>query len=247
MPRPSTSRPAPRVRHGIANTSAIAWWAGSSSPGTPSVNTTWSATPNVVREPVQRVRYGPAADDHQRGAVHPLRGSRAAPGSACPGPCGAPAATRRRRPAARRGRSAARISARATSSGAKRSVSTPGGTCSSAACGPERRREPAAGVVADVGHHVGVVADAAQRRSRQRQHRPADLVAVGAGDDAAGARLAGQRRQQRQRRGGAEPDRVDVVLGDEPPHPRRHRRFGHHQRRRVAHHLDSRSPGPRRR
>ena len=32
MPRPSTSRPAPRVRHGMANTSASAWCAGSSSP-----------------------------------------------------------------------------------------------------------------------------------------------------------------------------------------------------------------------
>ena len=107
----------------------------------------------------------------------------------------------------------ARSSARATSSGANRSVSTPGGRCSSAASRAERRGEPAAGVPADIGDHVGAGPDAAQRRSGQRQHRPADLVAVRAGDHAAGPRVAGQRRHQRQRRGGAEPHRVGVVRG----------------------------------
>ena len=72
MPSPSTSSPAPRVRHGIANTSAIAWCAGSSSPGTAPVNTTCSATPKPMRQPVQCVAVRPAADDHQSGTVDPL-------------------------------------------------------------------------------------------------------------------------------------------------------------------------------
>ena len=102
----------------------------------------------------------------------------------------------------------------------------------------ERRREPTPGVAADVGHDVGAVADAAQRRSGHRQHRPADLVAVRAGDHAARARVAGARRQQRQRRGRAEPHGVDVVCS---AISRRIRSstvgHGQHQRGRMAHDL----------
>ena len=60
-----------------------------------------------------------------------------------------------------------RISARAAGSGANRSVSTPGGSVLERGVRAERRCEPAAGVAADVGHHVGAVADAAQRRCGQ--------------------------------------------------------------------------------
>ena len=136
----------------------------------------------------------------------------------------------------------ARSSARATSSGANRSVSTPGGRCSSAAREPNAEAKPAAGVATDVGDHVGAGPDAPQRRSGQRQHRPADLVAVGARDDAARTRVAGQRRHQRQRRGGAEPHGVGVVALDQPTHPAGDRRHGQHQRARVSHHLVGRGP-----
>ena len=238
MPRPSTSRPAPRVRHGIAKTSAIAWCAGSSSPGTPSVNTTSSATPKLVREPVQRrpVRARRRRSPARRPApVARIAGSaRISMSWPLRGTSRDTQTTTGRSPRPYR----ARISARATASGANRSVSTPGGTCSSAAVRPERRGEPAAGVAADVGDHVGVVADAAQRRSRQRQHRPADLVAVGAGDDAAGARAA-RASGASSASGAAAPNQTVSMssLGDEPPHPRRHRRLGQHQRARMAHHL----------
>ena len=106
----------------------------------------------------------------------------------------------------------------------------------------ERRGEPAPGVAADVGHHVGAVTDAAQRVAGNRQHRPADLVAVRAGDDAAGSSTAGARRQQRQRRRRAEPDRLDVVVGDQPPHPVVDAGARQHQRGRMAHDLDNRWP-----
>ena len=65
-PAPRRRGPAPRVRHGIANTSAIAWWAGSSSAGTPPVNTTWSATPMPCGQLLEGVPVRAAADDHQR-------------------------------------------------------------------------------------------------------------------------------------------------------------------------------------
>ena len=100
---------------------------------------------------------------------------------------------------------------------------------------PERGGEPAAGVVADEGHDVGGVADPPQRRARDRKHRPAHLVAVRAGQHPPGAGLAGAAGQQRQRRGGPEPHGLDVVLGDERPHPALHPGFGQHQRAGMAH------------
>ena len=67
-------------------------------------------------------------------------------------------------------------------SGANRSASTPGGRYSRAAIGPSEAAECAAGIVADVGEHIVRRPDAPQRLPGARQHRPADLVAVHAGD-----------------------------------------------------------------
>ena len=236
MPRPSTSRPAPRVRHGIANTSAIAWCAGNSSPGTPPVNTTCSATPSSCASRRSVVRYGPPptitsaapstrsriAGSARMSMSWPLRGT-SRDRQTITGRLAEPVPRPHLRAGGRVGREPVGVHA-------GRHVLQRG-------VRPERRGEPAPGVAADVGHHVGAVPDAAQRRSGHRQHRPADLVAVRAGDDAAGTGTAGQRRQQRQRRRGAEPDRLDVVVGDQPPHPAGHAGPGQHQRGRVTHDL----------
>ena len=236
MPSPSTSRPAPRVRHGIANTSAIAWCAGSSSPGTPSVNTTCSATPKLCASRCSDVQVRAAADDDQGGAGHPLpdRGHR---------PDQHVLALARHQPRhAHHDRPLAQP-VPGTQFGAGDLVGREpvgvhaGRQVLQRGVRPERRGEPAARVAADIGDHVGAGSDAPQRGSGQRQHRPADLVAVGAGDDAAGTRVAGQRRHQRQRRGGAEPHGVDVVALDELTHPAGNRRHGQHQRAGMAHHL----------
>ncbi len=59
MPKPSTSSPAPRVRQGIANTSASAWCVGSSAAGIPPVKVTSSATPHSRASARSESWYGP--------------------------------------------------------------------------------------------------------------------------------------------------------------------------------------------
>ena len=192
MPSPSTSRPAPRVRHGIAKTSAIAWCAGNSSPGTPSVNTTCSATPKVVGEPMQRGPVRAPADDDERGAGHPLPDRRQRPDQHV-----LPLARHQPRHADHHRAPAQPVAGPQFGPGDRvghEAVGVHAGRQPlQRRVGSERRGEPAPGVGADVGDDVGVVADAAQRRSRQRQHRPADFVPVGAGDDAVGTGGARQR------------------------------------------------------
>ena len=213
-------RPArrPLVRHGIANTSAIAWWAGSSSPGTPSVKTTCSATPTLCARRCSVDRYGP-----------PPTITSAAPGDALPDRGQCPdqhvlALARHQPRHAYDHRTVAKAVARAQFGprdvvGHEPVDVDPGWQMLEGGVGAECRCESAAGVAADVGHHVGTGSDAAQRRSRQREHRPADLVAVRARDDSLRAGVAGQRSHQCQRRGRAEPDGVDVVALDQLAHP----------------------------
>ena len=84
---------------------------------------------------------------------------------------------------------------------------------------PERRGEAGPGVAADVGDDVGAVTDPAQRGPRHRQHRPAHLVTVGAGQHPCrtGPPSAGPQQGQRCRR--AEPHGFDVPLPDQSTHP----------------------------
>ena len=129
MPRPSTSRPAARVRHGIAKTSPARVVGGQLVPrhraGEDDVPGD-AGRPAPAARSVGSVRS--AADDQQRGVRHPRAGSPAAPGSACPAPCAAPAGTRRRRPAGPRARSRARTGVAVRRRGGTSSSSTPGGS-----------------------------------------------------------------------------------------------------------------------
>ena len=107
---------------------------------------------------------------------------------------------------------------------------------------PECRSEPAPGVAADVGDDVGAVADATQGRPRAGQHRPAHLVAVGAGQHPLSAGVAGPGGQQRQRGGRAEPHCLDVVLADQRAHPAVHPGLGKHEGAGMTHHRERRRP-----
>ncbi len=69
MPRPSTSNPAPRVRHGIAKTSAIVWCAANSAAGDTPVKHHVFGHPALVREGLQALRVRSATDYHQHGTV----------------------------------------------------------------------------------------------------------------------------------------------------------------------------------
>ncbi len=231
MPRPSTSSPAPRVRHGIANTSAIAWCAGSSAGATPSVKITWSATSRLLASRRSVGRYGPpptitsAAPSirdlivRQRADQHVLALARHQPRQAHDyRPLTQPVAC-----AQLRARTGVRPEPLGVDAG--RQVLERGS-------GAERRREPVAGVAADVGDHVAVLADAAQRGARDRKHRPADLVPVSACHHPVRAGLPCAAGQQCQRRRRPEPDGVDVVRGDQLAHPRIDVRHGQHQRAR---------------
>ena len=235
MPKPSTSMPPPRVRHGIANTSANAWCAGSSSPGTPPVNVTSSATPQSWASSRSVSRYGTAADDHQRGAVdatpdrrqrldqHVLALARHQPRQAHHGgPLPQPVAVAQLGTAGRVGPEPVGVH--------------PGRQVLQRRRRPEGRRESRPGVAADEGHDVGALADAAQHRPRHRKHRPAHFVPVCAGQHPRRTGLPGTLRQQGQRCCGAEPDGVDAVLGDQPSHPAIDRGDGQHQRAGMAHH-----------
>ena len=123
-------------------------------------------------------------------------------------------------------------------------MSTPGGRCSKAARGSERRGEAGPGVAADVGDDVGAVTDPAQRGPRHRQHRPPHLVTVGAGQHPCrpGPPSAGP--QQSQRCGRAEPHGFDVPLPDQSTHPFVDGGYRQHQRAGVADDLETRcTPG----
>lgn len=111
-----------------------------------------------------------------------------------------------------------------------------GGQVFQARAGAEGRREPAAGVSADEGDHIGVAADVPEHLPRARQHRPPDLVTVRAGDDPLGARATQRRRQHGQRRGRAEPHRRDLFAAHDLRGTPRHERGGEHERRRVPVH-----------
>ena len=191
--------------------------------------------PAVLGQLAQRLQVGTAADDHQRGAVdappdrrqrldqHVLAFARHQPRQAHHGgPLAQPVAVTQLGAAGRIGPEPVGVH--------------PGRQVLQRGRGPEGRREPRPRVAADEGHDVGVVADAAQHRPRDRKHRPAHFVAVRAGQHPRRAGLPGTLRQQGQRCGRAEPDGVDAVVGDQPAHPGIDRRAGQHQRAGMAHH-----------
>jgi hypothetical protein len=102
---------------------------------------------------------------------------------------------------------------------------------------PERARHPSAGVAGDRGEHVRVGADPAQGLPRARQHRPAHLVPVRTTHHAFDACLPAQvRAQQRERSGGAEPDRGATVLPRQRRGPPGDHGEREHERRRVPVH-----------
>ncbi len=235
MPKPSTSIPAPRVRHGMANTSARAWWAGSSSPGTPPVNVTWSATPQswASLRNVSQIRAAP--DDHQRGPVDPAPDRRQRPDQHVlafarhqprqahhGGPLPQPVTLTQLRPGGRIWPEPVGVH--------------PGRQVFQRRRRTEGRREPGPGIAADVGDDVGLVADPAQYRTRAGKHGPAHFVAVGAGQHPGRPGLPGPLRQQGQWRGRAEPHGVDAVLGDQSAHPAVDAGTGQHQCGGMPHH-----------
>ena len=99
MPKASTCRPNHRERAGIAKTSPASRYGGTWSCGTAPVKTTRCETPSARRHPAQPRPVRPVADDEQPGVREDLRAPPATAPAACPGPCGAPAVTRTRRPA----------------------------------------------------------------------------------------------------------------------------------------------------
>ncbi len=163
----------------------------------------------------------PAADDQQQHVGHRRPGSAAAHRSTRPDPCVGPAGRCRRAPAGRRSR-AARADPFA---GGRVGVGTPrcrrpGGRYSSAASRSEGGGDPAAGVLADEGDHVGPCCRSGAEPGGRRAASTSRPRARGCWPaPAATPCRAGDGREQRQRCGRAEPDRGQPVLGDQSRPP----------------------------
>ncbi len=112
--------------------------------------------------------------------------------------------------------------------GRKTVVSTPLGSRSMRRA--EGGLEALARVGAEVGDDVDLAADPAQHLARPGQRRPADLVAVRAGDRALEAQSAGE---QPERCRSAEPDPVAALGPRDPARPPQHVGGRQHQRGRV--------------
>jgi hypothetical protein len=102
----------------------------------------------------------------------------------------------------------------------------------------QRAGDPDPEVLAQVGDHVGVLADAAQQAARPGQRRPAGLVPVGDRHGPFDADSAQRGRDQAKRRGGAEDDGFCLPSFGDGDGPAGDRRDRQHQRRWVPHDLE---------